>query len=183
MLDAGGALGRVWVLFRDVLGGGALALRAWNDVPSDADALRIARAAGVSGAQAVDRVPEHIAAPVRAFAAGEPVDLATVAVELTGSPFQIAIYEALRRVPRGRVRTYAGLSSDAGRPRAMRAVGQAMAKNPLPLLVPCHRVVAHENALGGYTGGVDRKRVLLALEGVRVDKGHVIPGQLELLGR
>jgi methylated-DNA-[protein]-cysteine S-methyltransferase len=65
----------------------------------------------------------------------------------------------------------------------MRAVGQAMAKNPLPLVVPCHRVIADHARLGGYTGGTDRKRALLALEGVEVDGDTVRPGQLELLDR
>lgn len=183
MLDAGHALGRVWVLFRDAPGGGALALRAWNEVPDAAALEAIAGALGVGSPRLAAAVPEAIAGPLCAFAEGAPVDLASVPVELTGSPFQVAIYAALRRVPRGRVRTYAGLASDAGRPRAMRAVGQAMAHNPLPLVVPCHRVVGHENALGGYTGGVDKKRILLALEGVVVDGDRVIPGQLELLGR
>ncbi len=183
MLDAGGALGRVWVLFRDAPGGGALALRAFGEVPEAVAVETLAHALGVGAPRVADAVPEHIAAPLRAFARGEPVDLVDVPVELTGSPFQVAIYAALRRVLRGRVRTYAGLAADAGRPRAMRAVGQAMAHNPLPLVVPCHRVVGHQNALGGYTGGVDKKRLLLGLEGVGLDGDRVIPGQLELLGR
>lgn len=185
VLRAGEALGSVWVLFRDAPWGGALALRAFDDLPDEAARGAIAGELGLDRALIFEArtVPDAIAGPLRDFAAGRPVDLASVPVEITGTPFQRAIYAALRRVPRGRVRTYAGLAADAGRPRAMRAVGQAMARNPLPLVVPCHRVVAHDHGIGGYTGGVARKRALLELEGVRVDAGRVIPGQLELLGR
>jgi methylated-DNA-[protein]-cysteine S-methyltransferase len=85
--------------------------------------------------------------------------------------------------PRGRVRTYAGLAADVGAPRAMRAIGAAMAKNPIPIAVPCHRVIANRNRIGGYSGGtgVDRKRALLALEGVRVEGDAILLGQLDLL--
>lgn len=175
-----GPIGRVWVLFRDTADGGALALRAWDELPGERAALAIATELGLP-APIPRVVPASIAEPLRAFSRGEPVDLASIPVELLGTPFSIAIYEALRRVPRGKVRTYAGLSADAGRPRAMRAVGQAMAKNPLPLVVPCHRVVGHANALGGYTGGTERKRILLGLEDVVIDGDTVVPGQLELL--
>ncbi len=128
-------------------------------------------------------VPARDAEAFAAFARGEAIDLATLPVELRGTAFQERVWTALRAVPRGRVRTYAGLASDVGAPRAMRAVGLAMAKNPLPLVVPCHRVIAHGSRLGGYSGGLERKRALLALEGVHVEGDHVLPpGQLDLLG-
>jgi methylated-DNA-[protein]-cysteine S-methyltransferase len=92
------------------------------------------------------------------------------------------VWRALLRVKRGSVRTYQGLAKDAGSPRAVRAVGQAMARNPLPIVVPCHRVIASGGALGGYTGGVARKRVLLGLEGVPVIGEQVQVGQLDLWG-
>lgn len=126
-------------------------------------------------------VPARFAGPLRAFDEGALVDPATLDVELRGTEFQNRVWSALRAVPRGRVRSYAGLAADAGAPRAMRAVGMAMSRNPLPIVVPCHRVVAHRARLGGYTGGLDRKRVLLALEGVRVEGERVLPGQLDLL--
>jgi O-6-methylguanine DNA methyltransferase len=115
------------------------------------------------------------------FAGGEPVDVAHVPVVLHGPPFFVKIWAALCGVRRGEVCTYAHLARAVRSPRAMRAVGQAMAKNPLPLAVPCHRVIADHARLGGYTGGTDRKRALLALEGVDVDGDTVRPGQLELL--
>jgi len=81
------------------------------------------------------------------------------------SPFRLAVSRALRRVPYGRTVTYGELARRAGRPGAARAVGQAMARNPVPILVPCHRVVAAAG-LGGFGGGAALKRRLLALEGV-----------------
>ena len=89
----------------------------------------------------------------------------TVPVDLSGVPaFQRRVLQALRRVPYGRTITYGQLAARAGRPRAARAVGQAMAHNPVPLIVPCHRVVASGGGLGGFGGGLALKRRLLALE-------------------
>jgi len=126
-------------------------------------------------------VPRALAAPFEAFDASEPIDLAEVPVVLRGPPFFVEVWSALRRVKRGQVRTYGALARDAGSPRATRAVGTAMARNPLPLVVPCHRVIADGARIGGYTGGLPRKLALLALEGVRVDGDRVLAGQLELL--
>ncbi|HEX7479475.1 MAG TPA: methylated-DNA--[protein]-cysteine S-methyltransferase [Polyangiales bacterium] len=88
---------------------------------------------------------------------------------------------ALRRIARGSVRSYVGVATDVGAPRGMRAVGMANAKNPLALVVPCHRVIETDMGLGGYTPGVHIKRYLLALEGVRVDNERVQPGQITLI--
>ena len=84
-----------------------------------------------------------------------------------GSGFQREVWEALRRIPPGEVRTYGEVARDTGRPRAARAVGNACGRNPILILVPCHRVVA-SNGLGGFGAGLDRKRMLLGLEGVNV---------------
>lgn len=107
--------------------------------------------------------------------------MASIPVMLEGPPFFVAVWRALRNVARGHVRSYGGLARDVGSPRATRAVGTAMARNPLPLVVPCHRVIADGSLLGGYSDGVARKVVLLALEGVRVDGDRVLAGQLDLL--
>ncbi len=85
-----------------------------------------------------------------------------------GTGFQRAVWETLRRVPRGEVVSYGELARQAGRPRAARAVGAACGANPLPLLVPCHRVIAAGGGLGGFGGGPELKRVLLEREGVRL---------------
>ena len=78
------------------------------------------------------------------------------------------VLEALRRVPFGRTVTYGELAGRTGRPGASRAVGSAMATNPIPIVVPCHRVVRTGGALGGYGGGVDAKAWLLRHEGARL---------------
>lgn len=125
-------------------------------------------------------VPAQYAEPLLAFVSGQGVDPASVPVDLFGTDFQLRVWQALREIPMGRVRSYAGVAADVGSPRAMRAVGMANRANPVPIVVPCHRVVESGCRLGGYTGGLDTKRKLLELEGVRVDAGKVIPGQLEI---
>ena len=99
---------------------------------------------------------------------GEPVDQA-VPLDLRGTPFQLEVWQALRAIPRGETRTYAEVAVAVRRPRAARAVGRACGANPVALLVPCHRVVASGGGLGGYAGGLERKRALLDLE--RPDRG------------
>lgn len=76
------------------------------------------------------------------------------------------VLAATARVPFGRTTTYGALAERIGRPRASRAVGNALGSNPIPIVVPCHRVLRTGGALGGYTGGVERKEFLLRLEGV-----------------
>ncbi len=88
-----------------------------------------------------------------------------VAADLTGlTPFYRAILRATARVPYGKVTTYAAVAKRAGNERASRAAGGALSWNPIPIVVPCHRVVATDGSLGGYAGGLDAKRRLLALE-------------------
>ena len=80
-------------------------------------------------------------------------------------PFQQLVLSELARVPYGETATYGGLAGRIGRPRAARAVGGALNRNPIPIVLPCHRVVGAGGRLVGYAGGLDRKRALLALEG------------------
>jgi len=80
------------------------------------------------------------------------------------SPFQRAVWEATQDIPRGQTCSYGELAARVGRPGAARAVGQAMARNPWPIVVPCHRVVASDGGLGGYGGGLEMKERLLRLE-------------------
>ena len=81
-----------------------------------------------------------------------------------GTDFQRSVWEALRAIPYGQTRTYGEIAAAVGRPRAVRAVGQANHVNPLPIFIPCHRVVGKNGALPGYAGGLDLKGALLALE-------------------
>jgi methylated-DNA-[protein]-cysteine S-methyltransferase len=81
-----------------------------------------------------------------------------------GSPFQRQVWQAARRIPYGETRSYQWVASQIGKPQAARAVGQALGKNPFPVIVPCHRVIASGGQLGGFTGGIKMKKRLLKLE-------------------
>jgi methylated-DNA-[protein]-cysteine S-methyltransferase len=85
-------------------------------------------------------------------------------LELNGTDFQNAVWNALLAIPYGETRSYKEIAEYIGNPRACRAVGMANHRNPLAIIVPCHRVVEHSGGLGGYAGGLDVKRYLLDLE-------------------
>lgn len=101
---------------------------------------------------------------LQSYAAGKPVKLTTPVNLDAGTEFQRAVWTTLRTIPRGETRSYAWVARQIGRPRAARAVGAACGANPVPLLVPCHRVIASDGSLGGFSGGLALKRRLLALE-------------------
>ena len=88
-----------------------------------------------------------------------------------GTPFQRRVWDALRRIPHGSTATYQEIARAVGSPRAARAVGAANACNPLAIVVPCHRVIRSDGALGGYAGGTGRKAALLNLEAARRTPG------------
>ena len=100
---------------------------------------------------------------LREYLAGKRTAFRTP-IRLEGSPFQMAVWHALGTVPYGEVITYAELARRLGRPQAARAVGQALGANPIPIVVPCHRVVGSDSSLGGYGPGLVWKRRLLELE-------------------
>ena len=89
-----------------------------------------------------------------------------VALDLVGTEFQVKAWRALCRIPFGKTITYGQQASNIKNPKAFRAVGSANGKNPIPIIVPCHRVVASDGSLGGYSLGLKMKKQLLALEGV-----------------
>ena len=102
---------------------------------------------------------------IKAYFAGDPVLFDDVEIEVDETPFQQALRDALRAVPRGEVVSYGELAALAGRPGAARAAGTFCARNAVPIFVPCHRVVAADG-IGSYgSSGVEYKRRLLALEG------------------
>lgn len=109
-----------------------------------------------------------------AYLAGKAPDPLRVPRDPAGSPFQRRVWDELARLPWGELLTYGALARRVAC-TSPRAVGQAMGRNPLPVLVPCHRVLAATGGLGGYSGGLDLKRLLLAFEGFRVngDSGRV----------
>ena len=105
-------------------------------------------------------IAEYFAGERRDFS----LDLAPV-----GTAFQRRVWDALRAIPYGTVCNYGDIARAIGQPHATRAVGQANGRNPLPIVVPCHRVIASDGTIGGYSGGLDIKHRLLALEGVGLD--------------
>ncbi|MGQ9787751.1 MAG: MGMT family protein [Candidatus Hadarchaeaceae archaeon] len=88
--------------------------------------------------------------------------------------FQRRVLELTARVPRGRVTTYKQIACAMGKPKAYRAVAMALAKNPYPIKIPCHRIVSSDGKIGGYTGGIQKKIELLNKEGVEVKAGRVL---------
>ena len=123
------------------------------------------------GATVVPDNPAHpmLQAAAQALAAyfdGEAEPLRLVALDLHGTPFQQAVWRALQSLARGATSTYGQIAAQAGSPAAVRAAGAAIGRNPVSLLVPCHRVLGSDGSLTGYAGGLHRKQALLQLEGV-----------------
>jgi methylated-DNA-[protein]-cysteine S-methyltransferase len=117
-----------------------------------------------------DDLLRQLAGDLEEYFAGESVDFGRYEVDISGRPpFLRRALRAARRIPRGQVRSYAWLAAAAGNPRAARAAGQAMARNPAPIIIPCHRVIASDGSLGGFGGGLEMKRRLLALEGALLE--------------
>jgi len=138
-------------------GGDAVRMRAWLR-DRFADAAETAPSAEVG--RALDAIGKLLA--------GEPDDLRWVALDLGDvAPFSRRVYEATREIPPGDTSTYGEVAAAAGSPGAARAVGQALARNPVAIVVPCHRVLASGGRLGGFSadGGAGTKARLLALEG------------------
>ena len=96
----------------------------------------------------------------------------TLPLCLNGRAFEMRVWKTLMQIPYGETRSYGEIAAVCGNPKAARAVGQAVHRNPLPIIVPCHRVVSTSN-LGGYAGGSAIKRFLLRLEGARKENGEV----------
>ena len=88
------------------------------------------------------------------------------------SDFEKAVYRATRKIPRGEVRSYKWVAEAIGRPNACRAVGNALNKNPYPVIVPCHRVIKSDGSIGGFALGLKMKRRLLKSEGIDCSRKH-----------
>ena len=91
-------------------------------------------------------------------------------MKLKGTKFQLKIWDFLKKIPKGTVKTYSEVAKAIGKPLAVRAVANAIAKNPYPIKIPCHRVIRSDGSLGGYSGegGVKKKKNLLKKEGIIV---------------
>jgi methylated-DNA-[protein]-cysteine S-methyltransferase len=149
-------------------GEGKLRATQWTDHESDL-AVLLRRQYGETGfALEPARNPGGLTSAIASYFEGDLTAIDTIPVALVGTPFQRAVWTALRDIPCGSTTSYSALAQRIGRPSAVRAVGLANGANPVGVVVPCHRVVGADGGLVGYGGGIARKRWLLAHEaGVR----------------
>lgn len=122
---------------------------------------------GAPAPAAMDAMMDTVVKELQNFFEGRPADFSQVPLDIQGTPFQIKVWEELRRIPRGETISYKKLAERVGSPQAFRAVGQANGRNPVPIIVPCHRVINADGSLGGYSSGPERKEWLLKHEGAR----------------
>ncbi len=101
---------------------------------------------------------------LRRYLEGEPVDFPDKLDLVGASHFQRKVWQTVRAIPYGETRSYGWVANELDLPKAARGVGQALARNPLPIVIPCHRVISSNGSLGGYSGGVEIKELLLRLE-------------------
>jgi methylated-DNA-[protein]-cysteine S-methyltransferase len=151
---------------------------------SDRDSTeRRLSARAASATQAMPAAIDRLIADVQGYMTGRKVDFAAVAIDLTDvGPFEQQIYATARLVPWGRTLSYGELAGQIGSPGAARAVGQALGRNPVPIVIPCHRILAKGHRIGGFSapGGRFTKERLLALEGVHIEAGTpLLPGLFE----
>lgn len=158
---------------------GALAV-LWQDAHDGPRVFRILLPHEVSGGLPQSREDscgpiDDLARRISAYLAGEPVafDLGLLALDQCGE-FQRRVLLAEFGIPRGWVSTYARVAAHLRSPRAARAVGTALARNPFPIVIPCHRAVRSDGSLGGYRGGLAMKRALLEMEGVAFESENVV---------
>ena len=113
------------------------------------------------------RLPYNLTRALQRYAAGHVVRFKVPLDLSAGTPFQRSVWRTLTRIPRGQTRSYAWVAKQIGNPRATRAVGAACGANPVPIIVPCHRVIASDGSIGGFSSGLRLKRRLLKLEGIQ----------------
>lgn len=111
---------------------------------------------------------DELVSRIREYFRGKQIDFADKLDTSEGTAFQRSVWSTCRTIPYGQTRTYAWIAEQIGKPRASRAVGNALGKNPLPIIVPCHRVLASDGGLGGFKGGLPTKKMLLKLEGIKL---------------
>ncbi|RJT39245.1 methylated-DNA--[protein]-cysteine S-methyltransferase [Mesorhizobium waimense] len=132
---------------------------------------RLLRHSGVAASGEQPRWVAELIASIKAYAAGEDVDFSGVPVDLAGvDDFRLAIYDAARKLSYGETTTYGELAKRAGHAGLPRETGAALGANPVPLVIPCHRILAAGGKIGGFSapGGSATKEKMLAMEGVRV---------------
>jgi methylated-DNA-[protein]-cysteine S-methyltransferase len=175
--------GSFYALFDTAIGRCALVWRGGLVVgaalPEDSDGrARASLARRFPGAEEADPPPFAAAAiaQIVSLLAGGRTDLADIALDTEGSAFERNVWQAARRIPCGEVRSYGDIAREIGAPGAAQAVGLALGRNPVPIVVPCHRVLAADGRTGGFSapGGVATKFRILEIEGARR------PGEPEL---
>jgi methylated-DNA-[protein]-cysteine S-methyltransferase len=138
------------------------------------------RTRAAMASQAAPAEIDELIANIQAYMTGVRVDFTAVAIDLTEvEPFEQKVYAAARAIPFGQTLSYGELARQIGLPGAARAVGQALGRNPVPIIIPCHRILAKGHRIGGFSapGGALTKERLLALEGVHLDDGTpLLPG-------
>jgi len=111
---------------------------------------------------------ETLVAELDRYFKGKPVNFSVPLDPVRGTSFERKVWDQLTAIPYGQTRSYSQIAAAVGKPRAARAVGNANGKNSIPIIIPCHRVVKADGALGGYSSGIQIKKALLELEGVHV---------------
>lgn len=150
-------LGKIWIL---ATGSGLQEIRLSND---PAPSRREARQRGIAFVRR-PRWTDPARRALERYLTGRDREL-DLALDLArGTPFQRRVWEAARRVPYGATASYADIARVAGHPRAVRAVGNALGSNPVPIVVPCHRVIHADRSIGGFSSGLPWKRFLLEIE-------------------
>jgi len=129
-----------------------------------------------SAARMIERnIPGNIAERISGLYAGSKVNFDYSLLNLAKlTEFSAKVLKQTSKIPRGKIATYSGLAKKIGSPKAARAVGTALAKNPFPLIIPCHRVVRADGSPGGFGGGIMMKKELLAKEGVVLDEKDLV---------
>lgn len=140
----------------------------WLDENGQAEAaLRALYPQADITAQASPQLEGHHAA-AQSYFSHAPQSPQALALHLKGTPFQLSVWRALLEIPFGRASSYKAIAAQIGKPKANRAVGSAVGKNPVFFIVPCHRVLAHGGGLGGYFYGLEKKQDILNWEMTRV---------------
>jgi methylated-DNA-[protein]-cysteine S-methyltransferase len=147
---------------------GALRALDWEDyAPRMKELLRLHYGAVVLGE---GRSPQSVRSALSGYFKGDLDRLDTIEWRVAGTPFQSKVWKALPKIPAGQTMSYGALAARLGMPNAMRAVGHANGSNPISVVVPCHRLIGADGSLVKYGGGLERKRWLLAHEGVALEK-------------
>jgi methylated-DNA-[protein]-cysteine S-methyltransferase len=146
----------------------------WEDYEARMQRLLRIHYGADAARQMLPATPSSASRALQAYFDGDLDAISRLPAATNGTPFQRAVWDALRGIPAGQTLTYQTLATRIGRPTATRAVGLANGANPIGVVIPCHRVIGANGALTGYGGGLHRKRWLLSHEGVSVSESRLL---------